>query len=186
MLGRGVRECGGAAVNKYGARAKAHWTRWLPQRTAQLDDPVAFFTSLGEQVADAVYATEDALAVQHADDLRAADYMTRVGMLNNFRMQAEEIHLVEMVLLWPEPEADPVIYPDVESEVEAVMREHCTWERMPLDRDHELWRMMEDDDVSLEEFREASSAWGDALVARVRAEVEPKWEAGEGWRAGAL
>lgn len=145
-------------MNKYGVRAKAHWTRWLPQRTAHLEDPDAYFTSLGEQVADAVEATEDAFAAQHADALGAADYMTRVGMLNNFRMQAEEIHLAEMVLLWPEPEADPVIYPDVESEIEAVMREQSTWERMPLDRDHDLWRMMDDDDVSLEEFREASNA----------------------------
>ena len=156
-----------------------------PQRTTQLEDPDAFFTRLGEQVANAVHATEDAVAAQHADALRAADYMTRVGMLNNFRMQAEEIHLAEMVLLWPEPEADPVIYPDVESETEAVMREHCTWERMPLDRDHDLWRMMEDDDVSLEEFREAYNAWGDVVEARVRAEVEAKWKAGEGWRSEA-
>ena len=109
-------------------------------------------------MAEAVQATEDAFADQHAYALAEADDMTRVGMRNNFRMQAEEIHLAEMVLLWPEPEADPVIYPDVESEIEAVMREHCTWERMPLDREHDLWRMMEDDDVSLEEFREASNA----------------------------
>ena len=185
MLGRGVRECGGAVVNKYGARAKVHWTRWLPKRTAQLEDPDAYFTSLGEQVAEAVQATEDAFADQHAYALAEADDMTRVGMRNNFRMQAEEIHLAEMVLLWPEPEADPVIYPDVESEIEAVMREHCTWERMPLDREHDLWRMMEDDDVSLEEFREASNAWGDALEAKVRAEVEARWKAGEGWRSEA-
>lgn len=91
-----------------------------------------------------------------------------------------------MVLLWPEPEAGPVLYPDVESEVEAVMREHSTWEGMPLDRDHELWRMVEDEDVSLEEFRAASTAWTDALEAQVRAVVEPKWAMGEGWRSAEL
>lgn len=164
-------------MDKYGLRAKEHWTRWLPRRTAHLEDPDGFFTSLGEQVADAVYATEDALAAEHARELREADYLTRVGLYNNFRRQAEEIHLQEMVLLWPEAEADPVIYPDVESEVQAVMREHSTWEGMPLDRDHELWRMIEDDDVSVEEFRAAASAWTDALEGRVRLVVEPKWAA---------
>lgn len=45
--------------------------------------------------------------------------------------------------------------------------------------------MMENDDVTLEEFREASNARGDALEAKVRAEVEARWEAGEGRRSDA-
>ena len=64
---------GGKFMNQYGMRARAHWTLGLPQRTAQLEDPDAFFTSLGEQVANAVHATEDALAAHHPDALRAAD-----------------------------------------------------------------------------------------------------------------
>lgn len=72
-------------MNKYGLRAKEHWTCWLPRRTAQLDDPDGFFTSLGTQVADAVYVTEDVLAAQHAPELREADDMTRVGLYSNFR-----------------------------------------------------------------------------------------------------
>jgi hypothetical protein len=36
-------------VNQYGAKALAHWSRYLPASYGRLEDPVRFFTDLGGQ-----------------------------------------------------------------------------------------------------------------------------------------
>ena len=82
-------------MNKYGVRAKAHWEKYLPARTAALEDPQEFFTNLGEQVSDLVTATVEDLEVQHAQQIKEADYLTRVGLLTTLQQQAEEIALAE-------------------------------------------------------------------------------------------
>jgi hypothetical protein len=36
-------------VNRYGTEALRHWQRYLPASYSRLEDPVTFFTDLGEQ-----------------------------------------------------------------------------------------------------------------------------------------
>lgn len=91
-------------MNHYGSRAMAHWQRWLPNRYAQIPAPQTFFTDLGQQVADQVAELSTQLA---GDDPPDETYMDKVGRLNTARMQAEETVLRELVLLTPEPGADP-------------------------------------------------------------------------------
>jgi hypothetical protein len=41
-------------VNWYGAMAMRVWARWRPRAYAGISDPQAFFTELGEEVAEQV------------------------------------------------------------------------------------------------------------------------------------
>ena len=49
-------------VNHYGAKARDHWRKHLPGRLAQIPDPEAFFTQLGETAATEIDQIADALA----------------------------------------------------------------------------------------------------------------------------
>lgn len=160
-------------MNKYGVRAKEHWTKCLPERVAQLENPEEFFTSLGEQVADRVFDISCSLEAQHAERIRDADYLTRVGILTNIQRQAEEIAMSEMVLLPPEVEEDE--FPEDEEEEVAMEINRVTFSNgMPVDRDHELWRLREDDSVSVEEFRAAGLAWDREVEAAAREKVRQR------------
>lgn len=155
-------------MNKYGVRAKAHWEKYLPARTAALEDPQEFFTNLGEQVSDLVTATVEDLEVQHAQQIKEADYLTRVGLLTTLQQQAEEIALAELVLL---PSESPEEWADPEMEYLEERARVMNYEGMPVDRDHRLWQMMEDDSVSLLEFRAAAEKWTQEQEAIIRKKV---------------
>ena len=83
-------------MNRYGAQAKAHWQRKFPQRVRDLEDPEAFFTQLGEDVAEAIEQMARSLA---GSGPPGEGYLQRLQRLNTARAQAESHVLREMVLL---------------------------------------------------------------------------------------
>lgn len=151
-------------MNEYGALAMRHWQKWLPQRFSQIEDPTLFFSQLGEQVQDAIVETEQELEAKV--DLAGLEYLETLGRLNAIRMQARELVLNQMVLLEPEsPEGN-----ELEDEAMGLSNPLAEWmdeTGMPRDRQHPLWAMMEDENVSTEEFAAASAAWEDSLWQQV-------------------
>ena len=91
-------------MNYYGEMARDHWARWLPRRYAAIEDPDSFFSDLGSQAEARIDALADQLA---GDDQPGEGYLAKAGRLGQARRQAEEIVLSEMVLLEPEPGANP-------------------------------------------------------------------------------
>lgn len=90
-------------MNSYGATAKKHWERWLPERYSQLEDPTGCFTKLGEEILERV--TELSLAIA-GDDPPGEEYLSKVGRLNMAKFDAEAQVLREMALLDPEEERE--------------------------------------------------------------------------------
>jgi hypothetical protein len=87
-------------MNQYGAMARSHWERWLPQRYATITDPDSFFSALGLETARQI----DELATELAgDDQPGEGYLAKAGRLTAARSQAEEIILAQQILLPPEP-----------------------------------------------------------------------------------
>ena len=116
-------------MNRYGAMARSHWARWLPQRYATISDPDSFFSTLGQETARQI----DELAVELAGDDRPGEgYLEKAGRLAAARSQAEEIILPQQVLLAPEPETSE----DPKENNPAT----ATGERpLVIDRSHPLW-----------------------------------------------
>jgi hypothetical protein len=88
-------------MNQYGAMARSHWARWLPQRYATIDDPDSFFSTLGQETARQI---DELTAELAGDDQPGEGYLAKAGRLTAARSQAEEIILPQLVLLAPEPE----------------------------------------------------------------------------------
>ena len=88
-------------MNQYGAMARSHWERWLPQRDATITDPDSFFSALGLETARQI----DDLATELAgDDQPGEGYLAKAGRLTAARSRAEEIVLPQRVLPAPEPQ----------------------------------------------------------------------------------
>ena len=92
-------------MNEHGATARDHWKKWLPSRYAAIEDPDAYFTALGEEVAAEIAGLWGEMSTQ-AGNPPGEDFLDRVGRLNAMKKQAEEIVLADRVLLPPEPGAD--------------------------------------------------------------------------------
>lgn len=91
-------------MNRYGVIAREHWARWLPRRSAAIEDPDSFFSDLGSQAE----ARIDSLAAGLAgDDQPGEGFLGKAGRLGEARHRAEQIVLAEDILLPPEPGADP-------------------------------------------------------------------------------
>ena len=89
-------------MNRYGAMARSHWARWLPQQYAAISDPDSFFSKIGQEAARQI----DELTTELAGDGQPGeDYLARAGRLTAARSQAEEIVLPQQVLPPPEPGA---------------------------------------------------------------------------------
>jgi hypothetical protein len=90
-------------VNHYGAKALAHWRRHLPDQLAQIPDPEAFFTLLGETAEAEIDQVADSLA----DMTRPGEgYLQEVARLTTARHTAESQVMREMILVDPDtPEA---------------------------------------------------------------------------------
>jgi len=116
-------------MNQYGAMARSHWERWLPQRYATITDPDSFFLALGLETARQI----DELATELAgDDQPGEGYLEKAGRLTAARSQAEEIILPQQVLLPPESETSE----DPEENDPAT----TSGERpLIIDRSHPLW-----------------------------------------------
>ncbi len=87
-------------MNRYGAMARSHWARWLPQRYAAISDPDSFFSTLGQETARQI---EELAAELAGDDRPGEGYLEKAGRLTAARSQAEEIILPQQVLLASEP-----------------------------------------------------------------------------------
>jgi len=87
-------------MNQYGAMARSHWARWLPQRYATITDPDSFFSALGLETARQIDELSTELA---GDDQPGEGYLAKAGRLTAARSQAEEIILPRQVLLPPDP-----------------------------------------------------------------------------------
>ncbi|WP_245828047.1 TnpV protein [Sinomonas mesophila] len=87
-------------MNKYGRQAETMWKLAAPARYAELEDPEAFFTGLGEQAMEMVLELETKIA---GPDRPGEAYLEKVGRLNAARNQAEEIARAE-ILAPPETE----------------------------------------------------------------------------------
>jgi hypothetical protein len=97
-------------MNRYGRQAETMWKQACPGRYAELDDPEAFFTGLGEQAMEMVAELEVRIA---GPDVPGEAYLEKVGRLNAARNQAEEIARAE-ILAPPETEE-----PEMEDEDES-------------------------------------------------------------------
>lgn len=81
-------------MNKYGKHAQETWKMLAPTQYAQIPDPEAWFTTLGEEAETSV----GELSVQIAGpDPKDETYLQKVGRLNAARTQAEEIVRAEML-----------------------------------------------------------------------------------------
>ena len=91
-------------MNRYGAMARSHWARWLPQQYAAISDPGSYFSKIGQEAARQI----DELTTELAGDGQPGeDYLARAGRLAAARSQAEEIVLPQQILPPPEPVVDP-------------------------------------------------------------------------------
>lgn len=83
--------------------------RFLPTRFAQLEDPEAYFATLGETVANEVEELTRTLAETCSDipsTTEGPGFTERLGRMNGARLRAEEAVLAELVYLTPEPGTD--------------------------------------------------------------------------------
>ena len=86
-------------VNQYGAKALRHWRKHLPGQLAQIPDPEAFFTHLGETAAMEIDQIADSLA-QTAPP--GEGYLEELARLETARKTAEMQVTREMLLVDPE------------------------------------------------------------------------------------
>jgi hypothetical protein len=86
-------------VNSYGSKALGHWRRYLPGQLAQIPDPEAFFTHLGETAATQIDQIADALAQTQPP---GEGYLDEVARLQTARTTAEMQVTREMILVDPQ------------------------------------------------------------------------------------
>ncbi len=86
-------------VNSYGAKAHSHWRKYLPGQLAQIPDPDAFFTLLGETAATEIDQIADALAQTQPP---GEGYLEELARLETARKTAEMQVTREMILVDPE------------------------------------------------------------------------------------
>lgn len=141
------------AMNEYGRQAMAYWRSRLPTRFSQIPDPETFFTDLGEQVASQMVDVASALDAQETPE---TDYLARVGQLENSKSRAREIVMAELVFL-------PAETSEGEELIDSPLIDPTG---MPVDLDHPLWKDLEDDTVSTQEFLERAAAWATQVRAQ--------------------
>jgi hypothetical protein len=116
-------------MNRYGAMARSHWARWLPQRYATITDPDSFFSNLGQET---VRQIDELTAELAGEDQPGEGYLAKAGRLTAARSQAEEIILPQQVLLAPEPETS-------EDPEETDLPRPSGDRPLIVDRSHPLW-----------------------------------------------
>ena len=127
-------------ANRYGAMARSHWARWLPQQYTTISDPDSFFSKIGQEAARQI----DELTTELAGDGQPGeDYLARAGRLTAARSQAEEIILPQQILPPPEPgasedpeENDP---PPASTQRPLVIgRSHPMWAQISAEQEERL------------------------------------------------
>jgi len=84
-----------SGMDLYGIRALTHVANYCPRRFASIQDPVSYFSTLGEEIRSEVEAVEEALmgSLLPLEEQR----QQTTGMWNMARLSAEEQVLGEMV-----------------------------------------------------------------------------------------
>lgn len=82
-------------MNRYGQQAMRHWQDTRPGQVRDLADPEAFFTQMGEDLAQAIEDLERKLTGHPPP---GETYMQRVQRLTMARFEAESQVLREMLL----------------------------------------------------------------------------------------
>jgi hypothetical protein len=82
-------------VNRYGQQAMQHWQDTRPSQIRDLSDPEAFFTQMGEDLAQAIEALQRQLA---GSPPAQETYLQRVQRLTMARFEAESQILRGMLL----------------------------------------------------------------------------------------
>ena len=103
-------------MNRYGAMARSHWARWLPQQYAAISDPGSYFSEIGQEAARQI----DELTTELAGDGQPA------------RGQAEEIVLPQQIL--PPPESGASEDPEANDPPPA-----STQRPLVIGRGHPMW-----------------------------------------------
>lgn len=81
-------------MNHYGRLAQAHWKKHAPNRYAALEDPVEFFTSLGQTIEDQIATITEQADRKVPPDL---DYLEKAARMRGNQLQAKEVVLDELV-----------------------------------------------------------------------------------------
>jgi len=81
-------------MNFYGRRAMKHWRSVAPRRVAAMEDPIWFFTDLGEQVQTQV---NDLACLLAGPDRRRETYSQKVARLREATRTAEEVVMAQLV-----------------------------------------------------------------------------------------
>ncbi|MGH9188678.1 MAG: hypothetical protein ACRD0Q_01375 [Acidimicrobiales bacterium] len=85
-----------STMNRYGARALSHMREHCPNRFRAISHPDVYFTTLGDRIAEEVFALEEALSGQEPD---GETMEAKVGRKNMARAMAEERVLSELAWL---------------------------------------------------------------------------------------
>ena len=94
------------ALNYHGELARRQWEGCLPEIYQQIRDPGAFFTVLGEVIAQRIDEHADHLA---GDDPPGEGYLAKVARLTAARDHAQERVLSEYLLLPPDEDRPAVV-----------------------------------------------------------------------------
>jgi hypothetical protein len=132
-------------MNRYGHQAMKHWKEFDPNRYAEIADPEAFFTQLGEEVQAEIINRSMAL---EGPDVPGETYLEKVGRLNMARFTAEGEVLRELVLI-PDPQDEEENDAPVDGamgEWYASRRKDRQEEQDELDREsNKVWKVGEED-----------------------------------------
>ncbi len=82
-------------MNRYGQQAMEHWQSTMPDRVRALESPEQFFTTMGEDLEQAVEELARSLAGQAPPE---ETYMHRVQRLTTAKFEAESQVLRRMLL----------------------------------------------------------------------------------------
>ena len=85
-------------MNSYGAKALRHWRTHLPAQLAQIPDPEAFFTSLGQTAETEIGQLADALTPTQPGE----GYLDEVARLATARQTAEMQVTRDLILVDPQ------------------------------------------------------------------------------------
>ncbi len=151
-------------MNRYGEQARTWWQQLAPTDYAQMQDPDAFFTRLGEQAAAEVADLTE--LILERDKVSEED---KEKMRFAARLSAEEIVREEMLLppryVW---DSDPDVEEpmDEEAQQEAYWDEYEEWLES-VERDHQAWVREQKTHAELRE-----RGWNDERIRKVGTRID--------------
>ncbi len=151
-------------MNRYGEQARTWWQQLAPTDYAQMQDPEAYFTKLGEQAAAEVADLTE--MILERDKVSEED---KEKMRFAARLSAEEIVREEMLLppryVWDHD-------PDVEEPVDEQALEEAYWAEEEewlesVERDHQAWDREQKTHAELR-----ARGWSDEKIKKVGARID--------------